>query len=86
MLLLPMKKHLVGDEAKNQYAWNPTNSVWGIKRMIGRNFSDPVVQDDMQHWPFKVVRGDRPKVEVQWKGETNPELIILIMANPNLKD
>ncbi|KAH0792913.1 cytoplasmic heat shock protein 70 [Histomonas meleagridis] len=63
---------LVGDAAKNQAAMNPTNTVFDAKRMIGRKFSDPVVQKDMQHWPFKVVRGevDRPRIQVQWKGET----------------
>jgi L1 cell adhesion molecule like protein len=64
-------ERLVGDSAKNQAAMNPTNTVFDAKRMIGRKFSDAVVQKDMQHWPFKVVRGegDRPQIEVQWKGE-----------------
>ena len=65
-------ERLVGDAAKNQAAMNPTNTIFDAKRMIGRKFSDPIVQKDMQHWPFKVVRGDadRPQIEVQWKGET----------------
>jgi L1 cell adhesion molecule like protein len=65
-------ERLVGDSAKNQAALNPANTVFDAKRLIGRKFSDPIVQKDMQHWPFKVVRsdGDRPKVQVQWKGET----------------
>mgnify|MGYP001034071426 FL=1 len=65
-------ERLVGDAAKNQAAMNPTNTVFDAKRMIGRKFSDPIVQKDMQHWPFKVVRGDsdRPQIEVQWKNET----------------
>ena len=65
-------ERLVGDAAKNQCAMNPANTVFDAKRMIGRKFSDPVVQKDMKHWPFKVVRGDgdRPKVQVQFKGET----------------
>jgi L1 cell adhesion molecule like protein len=65
-------ERLVGDAAKNQAAMNPTNTVFDAKRMIGRKFSDPIVQKDMQHWPFKVVRGDadRPQVQVEWKGET----------------
>jgi L1 cell adhesion molecule like protein len=50
---------------------NPTNTVFDAKRMIGRKFSDPIVQKDMKHWPFKVVRGeaDRPQLEVEWRGE-----------------
>ena len=64
-------ERLVGDAAKNQAAMNPTNTVFDAKRMIGRKFSDPVVQKDMKHWPFKVVRGesDRPRIEVEWRGE-----------------
>ena len=66
------EERLVGDAAKNQAAMNPTNTVFDAKRMIGRKFSDPIVQKDMQQWPFKVVRGDadRPRIQVQWKGET----------------
>ena len=51
-------ERLVGDAAKNQAAMNPQNTVFDAKRMIGRKFSDPVVQKDMKHWPFKVVRND----------------------------
>jgi L1 cell adhesion molecule like protein len=63
-------ERLVGDAAKNQTAMNPTNTVFDAKRMIGRKFSDPIVQEDMKHWPFKVIRGDgdRPKIEVEFKG------------------
>ena len=65
-------ERLVGDAAKNQSAMNPTNTIFDAKRLIGRKFSDPVVQKDMQHWPFKVIRsdGDKPKFQVQFKGET----------------
>jgi L1 cell adhesion molecule like protein len=64
-------ERLVGDAAKNQAAMNPANTVFDAKRLIGRKFSDPIVQKDMQHWPFKVIRGDgdRPKIQVQWKNE-----------------
>ena len=64
-------ERLVGDSAKNQAAMNPSNTVFDAKRLIGRKFSESVVQQDMQHWPFKVVRadGDKPKIEVEWKGE-----------------
>jgi len=73
-------ERLIGDAAKNQVAMNPTNTVFDAKRLIGRKFSDPVVQADMKHWPFKVVQkgDDKPIVEVQFRGETktfNPEEI-----------
>jgi len=65
-------ERLIGDAAKNQVAMNPHNTVFDAKRLIGRNFSDPVVQADMKHWPFKVVckQGDKPYIQVQYKGET----------------
>jgi L1 cell adhesion molecule like protein len=64
-------ERLIGDAAKNQSAMNPTNTIFDAKRMIGRKFSDPIVQKDMQHWPFKVICGNenRPQIEVEWKGQ-----------------
>ncbi|KAL9259018.1 Heat shock 70 kDa protein 5-like protein [Drosera capensis] len=64
-------ERLVGDAAKNQVAMNPENTVFDVKRLIGRRFSDPSVQSDMKHWPFKVVPGpgNKPMVVVRYKGE-----------------
>jgi L1 cell adhesion molecule like protein len=61
------EERLVGDTARNQAVMNLTNTVFGVKRMIGRKFSDPILQQDMQRWPFKVIRGDadRPQIEVE---------------------
>ncbi|KAJ4760293.1 Heat shock 70 kDa protein [Rhynchospora pubera] len=61
---------LVGDAAKNQTDMNPINTVFAIKRLIGRRFSDTTVQNDIKHWPFKVVSGpmDRPKIVVSYRG------------------
>lgn len=64
-------ERLIGDAAKNQAAMNPANTVFDAKRLIGRKFDDPEVQNDMKHFPFKVVNaGGKPKVEVEFKGET----------------
>lgn len=65
-------ERLIGDAAKNQVAKNPTNSVFDAKRLIGRKFNDPIVQKDMQHWPFKVEAGadNKPQIIVKFKGET----------------
>lgn len=64
-------ERLVGDAAKNQAAMNPVNTIYDAKRLIGRKFSDPIVQKDMQLWPFKVVDdgNDRPQIVVNFKGE-----------------
>ncbi|XP_058723617.1 heat shock 70 kDa protein 18-like [Vicia villosa] len=62
-------QRLIGDAAKNQAAANPQNTVFDAKRLIGRKFSDPTVQDDILLWPFKVVAGvdDRPMIMVNYK-------------------
>ncbi|XP_042889577.1 heat shock 70 kDa protein cognate 4-like [Penaeus japonicus] len=72
-------ERLIGDAAKNQVAMNPSNTVFDAKRLIGRKFEDPTIQNDMKHWPFTVVsQGGKPKLKVEFKGESktfNPEEI-----------
>ncbi|KAL3917421.1 MAG: hypothetical protein SGILL_004723 [Bacillariaceae sp.] len=65
-------ERLIGDAAKSQAAMNATNTVFDAKRLIGRKFSDPSVQADMKHWPFKVVSGPggTPIIQVEYKGES----------------
>uniref|UniRef100_P37899 Heat shock 70 kDa protein n=1 Tax=Rhodomonas salina TaxID=3034 RepID=HSP70_RHOSW len=65
-------ERLIGDSAKNQVAMNPDNTVFDAKRLIGRRFQDPAVQEDVKPFPFKVIckDGDKPAVEVKYKGET----------------
>ncbi len=63
-------ERLVGISAKNAATSNPTNTVYDAKRMIGREFSDSKLQDDMKHFSFKVLdRNNKPKISVQYKGE-----------------
>jgi len=63
-------ERLIGDAAKNQVALNPENSVFDIKRLIGRRFDDPSVQSDMKHFSYKVVnQNGKPYVSVQYKNE-----------------
>ncbi|EDK45466.1 Hsp70 ATPase ssa1 [Lodderomyces elongisporus] len=64
-------ERLIGDAAKNQAAMNPQNTVFDAKRLIGRKFNDPEVQNDVKHFPFKVIdKGGKPNIEVEYKGET----------------
>ncbi|KAI5694424.1 hypothetical protein M8J75_016546 [Diaphorina citri] len=64
-------ERLIGDAAKNQVAMNPNNTIFDAKRLIGRKFDDATVQADMKHWPFTVVSdGGKPKIQVEYKGET----------------
>ena len=66
------EERLVGDAAKSQAATNPTNTVFDAKRLIGRKFNDSVVQAEKKLWPFAVVDVDgKPKIKVEWKGETH---------------
>jgi len=61
-------ERLVGDAAKHQVASNPQNTVYDAKRMIGRRYSDKVVQKDIKLWPFEVVNKDgKPYVKVQYQ-------------------
>eukprot|EP00607_Mallomonas_marina_P003104 CAMPEP_0182437214 /NCGR_PEP_ID=MMETSP1167-20130531/84893_1 /TAXON_ID=2988 /ORGANISM="Mallomonas Sp, Strain CCMP3275" /LENGTH=658 /DNA_ID=CAMNT_0024630049 /DNA_START=78 /DNA_END=2054 /DNA_ORIENTATION=+ len=64
-------ERLIGDAAKNQVAMNASNTVFDAKRLIGRRYQDPVVTNDMKHWPFSVTEGSggKPIIRVKYKGE-----------------
>jgi len=63
-------ERLIGDAAKNQASLNPENTIFDIKRLIGRQFTDKTVQSDKNLLPYKIVnKGGKPVVEVQLKGE-----------------
>lgn len=63
------KERLVGDSAKRQAVTNPENTLFAIKRLIGRNFSDPLVAKDMGLVPYKIVKGDNGDAWVEARGE-----------------
>ena len=64
-------ERLVGLPAKRQAVVNPQNTVFGFKRLIGRQYKDNEVKSDQEHWPFKIVpRPDgRPAVEIEQDGK-----------------
>ncbi|GAB7363506.1 hypothetical protein MBLNU230_g3775t1 [Neophaeotheca triangularis] len=65
------EERLIGEAAKNQAAMNPANTVFDVKRLIGRRFDDPTVKKDIESWPFKIIDDNsQPKVEVDYLGET----------------
>ncbi|KAJ3704927.1 hypothetical protein LUZ61_008632 [Rhynchospora tenuis] len=63
-------ERLIGEAAKNQVDTNPTYTIFDVKRLIGRRFSDPIVQNDRKLWPFTVIQGagDKPRILVKHKG------------------
>ncbi len=80
------KQRVIGNTAKNQMISNFKNTVYGIKRLIGRRFSDREVKNDIKHWPFKVVpsKDNIPLIEVTYHRKTKqlyPEQISGILLN-----
>ncbi len=64
-------ERLIGDAAKSVSALNPTNTIYDIKRLLGRDYNDKILQDDMKSLPYKIINSNgKPKVEVEFKGET----------------
>ncbi len=60
---------LVGQPAKRQAVTNPTNTLFAIKRLIGRRFEDDVVQKDIQMVPYKICKADNGDAWVEVKGD-----------------
>jgi molecular chaperone DnaK len=60
---------LVGQSAKRQAVTNPENTLFAVKRLIGRQFDDDVVQRDIKMVPYKIVKADNSDAWVEVKGE-----------------
>nr|MBA4274492.1 molecular chaperone DnaK [Alphaproteobacteria bacterium] len=61
---------LVGHPAKRQAVTNPENSIFAVKRLIGRTFDDPTTQKDAKLVPYKIVRSDNGDAWVEARNET----------------
>lgn len=76
-------ERFVGEPAKNQGAINPENTIFDVKRLIGRKYNDPTIQRDKKLLPYKIVDKDgAPVIEVTVKGEKKiftPEQISAII-------
>lgn len=60
---------LVGQPAKRQAVTNPQNTLFAIKRLIGRRFQDEEVQRDVSIMPFKIIAADNGDAWVEVKGQ-----------------
>ncbi|ERP90346.1 MAG: molecular chaperone DnaK [Alcanivoracaceae bacterium] len=63
------KETLVGQAAKRQAVTNPENTLYAVKRLIGRRFEDDVVQKDIKMVPYKIAKADNGDAWVEVKGE-----------------
>lgn len=74
-------ERLVGLTAKRQAVTNPENTIFAVKRLIGRRFEDEEVQRDLKNMPFKIIQsGDGVKVKMQDKEYTPQEVSAMILA------
>ena len=59
---------LVGQPAKRQAVTNPENTIFAVKRLIGRNFEDPTVKKDIETAPFKIINSEKGDAWIEAKG------------------
>ena len=71
---------LCGAPAKRQAVTNPKNTLFAIKRLIGRRFEEKEVQKDIDHLPFSIVRADNGDAWVEVRGKK----IALILSGGNI--
>ena len=63
------KEKLIGQPAKRQAVTNPENTVFAVKRLMGRNFDDESVKKDIQTAPFKIIKTDNNDAWIESRGE-----------------
>jgi len=74
-------ERLVGQPAKRQAVTNPTNTLFAVKRLIGRRYEDPTVEKDKHLVPFNIVKGDNGDawVEANGKGYSPSQISAMIL-------
>ena len=63
------KEKLIGQPAKRQAVTNPENTIFAVKRLIGRNFEDPTVKKDIEAAPFKIVNSEKGDAWIEARNE-----------------
>ncbi|MFC5586635.1 molecular chaperone DnaK [Nitratireductor kimnyeongensis] len=79
-------ERLVGQPAKRQAVTNPENTLFAIKRLIGRRFSDPTVEKDKKLVPYKIVNADNGDAWVEAHGKTYSPSQISAMTLQKMKE
>ncbi|WP_375589926.1 molecular chaperone DnaK [Hoeflea alexandrii] len=79
-------ERLVGQPAKRQAVTNPENTLFAVKRLIGRRFEDKAVAKDQELVPFKIVRGDNGDAWVEANGESYSPSQISAMVLQKMKE
>ena len=84
------KERIIGNQAKNQIIFNPKNTIFAAKRLIGCKFLDKEVQEYINYLPFKLIKepnSDRIKFQVTYKNKEEEFYVeeILAMILQNLK-
>jgi molecular chaperone DnaK len=74
-------ERLVGQIAKRQAITNPENTLYAVKRLIGRKYSDPEVQKDIKILPYKIVQAPNGDAHIQVRGKTYspPEISAMVL-------
>ena len=63
------EEKLIGQPAKRQAVTNPENTIFAVKRLIGRNFNDPTVKKDLETAPFKIINSEKGDAWIESKNK-----------------
>jgi len=76
-------ERLVGQIAKRQSITNPENTVFGVKRLVGRKYASKEIQDDIKILPYKIEQAENGDVRINMRGKLNSpaEVSSFILAN-----
>ncbi|MBW2145643.1 MAG: molecular chaperone DnaK [Deltaproteobacteria bacterium] len=74
-------ERLVGQVARRQAITNPENTIFGVKRLIGRKYGSPEVQRDIENLPYKIIQASNgdAAIEVKGKAYSPPEISAMIL-------
>ena len=79
-------ERLVGQPAKRQAVTNPENTIFAVKRLIGRRYDDPVTEKDKKLVPYKIVKGDNGDAWVEADGKKYSPSQISAMVLQKMKE